>query len=565
MHRFTTPTPLPVPSASASASVSRRHLLQGSGAALAAGFAGTLGALHTRLAQAQTGGGKQLVSSPSPYGPIAPVADLETGLPLLQLPAGFSYRSQGWTGDIMSDGRPTPSNHDGMAVVRSARVARDSRSTEIVLVRNHERALASGPADAILAPQVYAPGQVNGIVTIGGALTVRVGASGVVTNPAAPNPTPFVGVAGGGTTNLVFRDGRWVGSYGSLGGTLGNCAGGPTPWGSWLTCEETVFDFSGIGGRKHGYVYESAVDANASLATPIVGMGRFVHEAVAVDPASGAVYLTEDNRNAAALYRYLPFNISGQIGSLQQGGTLQAARVRAIVRQAQPLTLLQTNNQGLLNPDIGDEYELEWVTIDNPDADPRTVVGLPGGVALAAMAGPTIQALAQGCARMSRGEGIWHAAGKMFIVDTGAGVDGNNRPGQGEGCVWELSLSTMRVRALFVSGAATAGNNPDNVTVSPRGGIVLCEDGGASPDAFGNGSRLLGLNAAGQAYIFCKNNVQLSAAEVSAAGKTVPPGDYRGFEFCGACFDPSGRVLFASIQTPGITVAISGPWAQGNL
>jgi len=220
-----------------------------------------------------------------------------------------------------------------------------------------------------------------------------------------------------------------------------------------------VFDFSSIGGRKHGYVYESAVDATSSLATPIVDMGRFVHEAVAVDPASGAVYLTKDNRNAAALYRYLPFNISGQIGSLQQGGTLQAARVRAIVRQAQLLTLVLTNNQGLLNPDIGDEYELEWVTIDNPDADPRTVVGLPGGVALAAMAGPTIQALAQGCARMSRGEGIWHAAGKMFIVDTGAGVDANNRPGRGEGCVWELTLSTMRMRAVFVSGAATAGNN----------------------------------------------------------------------------------------------------------
>jgi len=402
-------------------------------------------------------------------------------------------------------------------------------------------------------------------VTITGALTVRVGASGVVTNPAAPDPTPFRGVAGGGTTNLVFRDGQWVRAYASLGGTLGNCAGGPTPWGSWLTCEETVFDFSPIGGRKHGYVFESAIDANTSVAQPIVGMGRFVHEAAAVDPASGAVYLTEDNRNASALYRYLPLDASGGIGSLQLGGRLQAARVRAIVRQAQPLTLAQTNNLGLLAPAVGDEYELEWVDIDNPDADPRTVAGLPGGVALAAMAGPTIEALAKGCARMSRGEGLWLAGGRLFIVDTGAGVDGSNRPGQGEGCVWELTLATMRLRALFASGAATAGNNPDNVTVSPRGGIVLCEDGGASPDAFGNGSRLLGLNAAGQAYILAKNNLQLDAAALAAAGKTVPAGDFRGAEFCGACFDPSGRVLFCNIQTPGITFAISGPWGMGNL
>jgi uncharacterized protein len=544
--------------------LNRRRLLQGSGAVMASSFVGALGALHSRQAEARVraSGGKQLVSAVSPYGPVAPVADLSTGLPLLQLPAGFSYRSYGWSGDPMRDGRPTPSNHDGMAVVRASL---SGRSTEFVLVRNHERGLATSTADAIQAPQVYAPGAINGILTIGGVLTVRIGASGVVTNPSAPDPTPFTGVAGGGTTNLVFRNGQWAESYASLGGTLGNCAGGPTPWGSWLTCEETIYDFSAIGGRKHGYVFESAVDASASISAPIVGMGRFVHEAVAVDPTTGIVYETEDNRNASALYRYVPNNSSGQIGSLQQGGVLQAARIRAVVRQAQPLSLADSNNLGLLNPEVGDEYELEWVDIADPDADPRTVAGLPGGVALAAMAGPTIQALAAGCARMSRGEGIWHAAGKMFIVDTGAGVNGSNQPGQGEGAVWELTLATMRLRALFVSGAATAGNNPDNVTVSPRGGVVLCEDGGASPDAFGSGSRLLGLNAGGEAYIFCKNNVQLSAAQIAAAGKVVAAGDFRGSEFCGACFDPTGRVLFCSIQTPGITLAITGPWAQGNL
>jgi len=550
----------------ASPALNRRRLLQGSGAMMASSFVATLGALHSRQAMAQTSGtGKQLVSAASPYGSISPVPDLTTGLPLLQLPAGFSYRSYGWTGDVMSDGRPTPSNHDGMAVVRATRGGRDGRSTEFVLVRNHERGLATGIADAIQAPQVYAPGSINGIITLGGALTVRIGASGTVTNPAAPDPTPFIGVAGGGTTNLIFRNGQWAGSYASIGGTLGNCAGGPTPWGSWLTCEETVLDFSAIGGRKHGYVFESAVDATASVATPIVGMGRFVHEAVAVDPATGIVYETEDNRNAAALYRYVPNNTKGGIGSLQQGGRLQAARIGSILRQAQPLSLAQSNNLALLNPDIGDEYELEWVDIANPDADPRTVTNLPGGVTLAAMAGPTIQALADGCARMSRGEGIWYANGKMFIVDTAAGVDSNNRPGRGEGAVWELTLTTMRLRALFVSGAATAGNNPDNVTVSPRGGLVLCEDGGASPDAFGSGTRLLGLNGTGEAYILCKNNLQLSAADIAAAGKQVAPADYRGSEFAGACFDPTGRVLFCSIQTPGITLAIAGPWARGNL
>ena len=294
-------------------------------------------------------------------------------------------------------------------------------------------------------------------------------------------------------------------------------------------------------------------------------MGRFVHEAVAIDPASGAVYLTEDSRNLSALYRYRPADTSGRIGSLHVGGVLQAARITGIVRQAVATSLAQANDLALLNPDIGDEYVVEWVDIADPDATPKVVAGQPGGVTLGFMAGPTFEALGKGCARMSRGEGIWYASGKMFIVDTAAGVDGNGRPGRGEGALWELTLATMRLRAVFVSGNQTAGNNPDNVTVSPRGGVMLCEDGGGSTDVYGTGARLLGLNTASEAYIFAKNNIVLAAGELAAAGKTVAPGNYRGSEFAGACFDPSGRVLFVNIQTPGITFAITGPWAKGNL
>lgn len=539
----------------------RRRLLQGSTLAAASGFAGIMGALHSRNAMAAAG--KQTASALSPYGALSPVADQTTGLPLLQLPAGFSYRSYGWTGDPMSDGRPTPSLHDGMAVVTSRRVGRNS---ELVLVRNHERGLVTTPNDAIIAPHNYSTGLINGIITVYyGSLPIRIGASGIVTNPAAAAPAPFLGYAAGGTTNLLMRDNQWVGARSSIGGTLGNCAGGPTPWGSWLTCEETIYDFSAIGGKRHGYVFEVDNDPEGSIADPIVEMGRFVHEAVAIDPATGYAYLTEDNRNLSALFRYVPIDTTPAPGSLQRGGRLQAARIRSIIRQAAALTLDKVNDIGLLNPDIGDEYELEWADIADPDADPMVVVGQPGGISMGFMAGPTYQAMAQGCARMSRGEGIWYSAGKLYIVDTAAGIDGSNRIGYGEGAVWELTLATMRLRAVFVSGNQTAGNNPDNVTVSPRGGVVLCEDGGASTDVYGSGSRLLGLTEGGEAYIFCKNNVVLDASQLQAAGKLTPPADNRSSEFCGACFDPTGRILFANIQTPGITVAITGPWGKGNL
>jgi uncharacterized protein len=525
------------------------------GVAAAQGVIGLLGPVSARNALAATG--KQAVPAVSPYGAVAPVLDGSTGLPLLCLPEGFEYKSFGWTGDPMADGRPTPSTHDGMAVVQST--LGGARS---LLVRNHERGLVPSPAEQISAPAMYSTGLVNGIITVPfGAGTIRIGASGTVVNPAAPDPVPFVGYAAGGTTNLVFQGNEWRSATSSIGGTLGNCAGGPTPWGSWLTCEETILDFSTIGGKKHGYVFETAAAPARSVGQPIIEMGRFVHEAVAVDPATGWVYETEDNRNLSALFRFKPNNTSGRVGSLHDGGTLQAARIKSILRQARPASLAATNDQAMLNPDIGDEYELEWVDVNDPDANPVVVTGQPGGVTLGFMAGPSFEALSKGCMRMSRGEGIWYSAGRMFIVDTAAGVDGAGRPGRGEGAVWVLDLRTGRLRALFVSANQTVGNNPDNITVSSRGGVVVCEDGGLG-DA---GSRLLGLLSNGEAYTFCRNNVIIDAAQIGAAGKTVAAGDYRGAEFCGACFDPRGLVLFVNIQAPGVTFAIKGPWRRGNL
>jgi len=237
-------------------------------------------------------------------------------------------------------------------------------------------------------------------------------------------------------------------------------------------------------------------------------------------------------------------------GSLARGGTLQAARVKG-----EP-------NKSLITASLGDAYDLEWVNIANPDADPQ-VYFVPDASGLAA--GPFVQAYDQGALRMSRGEGAWYFERKMYFVDTSTGRDSGGRPGRGDGAVWELDLGAMRLKAVFVSGSAIAGNNPDNITVSPRGGVLLCEDGGGVADEFGFGDRLMGLMPNGSTYIFAKNNVNLTPQDIASSGKKVAPEDYRDNEFAGACFDSKGHTLFINIQTPGITFAIWGPWARGTL
>lgn len=487
----------------------RRNLLKSGAAAAAIPFVGTLEALGARRAHAA----RAVSSIVGPYGPIRPVKDHSTGLALLQLPAGFQYKSFSWTGDAMENGQPVPGSHDGMAVV-SSRLRGGAH--ELVLVRNHER-----------------------------------GNGAVIDAPGKYDTMSFPSTLGGGTTNLVFRPGvaQWVKTEPSLGGTIVNCAGGATPWGTWLTCEETIDDLTPLGGRKHGYVFEVGGDPATTSGEPIVGMGRFSHEAVAIDPASGIVYLTHDDRNKSGFYRYTPSDGSRRQGSLSQGGRLQAAKVQGIT------------NASLLTASLGDEYALEWVDIADPDADPQNAF-IPDASGL--VAGPFLQAWAAGALRMSRGEGIWYFGGKLFIVDTATGVDSAGRPGRGEGAVWQLDLATMRLRAIFVSTNAIAGNNPDNITVSPRGGILLCEDGGGVADDFGFGDRLMGVLPSGESFVFAKNNVDLSPDDVTTAGKNVAPGDYRDNEFAGACFDPTGHTLFVNIQTPGITFAIWGPWARGT-
>jgi hypothetical protein len=167
------------------------------------------------------------------YGPLSPIPTCDTGETLLELPPGFQYTAFGKTGTVMSDGNPTPRAHDGMAAYADEGGVR--------LIRNHE--INSGRGQ---------PG-------------VAIGSQG----PA------YDYSAGGGTTTLIIdpESRMLIRDFVSASGTLHNCAGGPTPWGTWITCEETTQGTDQvfverlnrhIGGfdKNHGYCYEVPVQSD---------------------------------------------------------------------------------------------------------------------------------------------------------------------------------------------------------------------------------------------------------------------------------------------------------------
>jgi hypothetical protein len=406
------------------------------------------------------------------YGALVPTLDRNTGLPLLLLPPGFTYVSFGWTGDPLSDGTLTPPRHDAMAVVRAP-------SGRIWLARNHE-VRGSGAAFGSGVPTYDARGQ-------------------------------------GGTTHLVFNpsQGLLEDSWASLAGTSTNCAGGPTPWHSWLTCEETVEEFD----ATHGWVFE-VPDTGAPTAQPLTGLGRFVHEAAAVDRRTSIVYETED-RQTAGFYRFVP-NVPRE---LAQGGRLQ---MLAVTGQ------FQADLGGSVG--VGSVFPVEWVDIDDPEQvhSPGTNDGL----------GVYTQGHDRGGATFRRLEGVWFGRRRVYFVSTTGGA-------AGRGQVWEYHPRREELRLLFESPDAATLDNPDNVTVSRRGGLVLCEDGG------GSDQRLMGLARTGEILPIAQNNVVL------AGEKNGIVGDFRASEWAGATFHR--QWLFANIQTPGITFAITGPWRTGGL
>ncbi|MFW2455479.1 PhoX family protein [Methyloversatilis discipulorum] len=473
---------------------SRRNFLK-SGVAAAA-MVGMPFALGSKAAHAA-----RLPYSPD-YGPLMPVNDEVTGLPLLQLPEGFKYWSYGWTGDLMNDGVATPGAHDGMAVVAAD-------ANRIVLVRNHEQGSSTSGH--------YMPGS-KGIY-----------------DPRC----------NGGTTTLVFapQQKKWLSSWASLSGLIRPCAGGPTPWNTWLSCEETSNGLHNGASKQHGYVFEVPASGIAS-GQPLIDMGCFSHEAAAVDPVTGMIYETEDS-TPSGLYRFVP-NVPGRLSA---GGKLQMMKLKTANNAS---IAIEGQNYGYfdtaLENAIGTTWDVEWVDIENPDK-PFISGTTYGGV--------RSQGLVQGASSLRRGEGIWYGNGVIYVCSTSGGAANN-----GQIFAYDPRRETFTLLFVSMGDGIDGVDSPDNIAWSPRGSLILCEDGGASPQ------QLRGLTLDGTIFPFCATNMDFRVGG-TIGPVTRPSGrtfnnNALGNEWAGATFH--NEWLFANAYgAPGITFAITGPWDNGAL
>ena len=305
----------------------------------------------------------------------------------------------------------------------------------------------------------------------------------------------------GGTTSIILNQTskEVVSEYLSLSGTRNNCAGGITPWNTWLSCEE---DISKKRKNKipHGYVFEvDPKKRGLEKPVPLKAMGRFNHEAVAFDKFYHA-YLTEDRKDGL-IYKFIPHNynslLSGELYALNIEGFKDS-------RNWKNSTIAQNKR-----------YIANWVRINDNDPIKDTM---------------RHEGMKNGATPFARPEGIVRSNDSIYICCTTGGV-------LKKGQIWKLTPITSKrsiIELWYEVIDEKSINMPDNLTVAPWGDLIVCED---NSDL----NRLWGINPLGKPYLIAENN-------------------YTGSEFAGVCFSPVDNTMFVNLQSNGMTLAIDGRW-----
>jgi hypothetical protein len=475
--------------------VARRSLLAGGTAGVGLVVAGAVPSL------AEAAPAPRRRPQPS-HRPFPPLIDDPAGL--LALPPGFRYAVVTRAGEThLNDGEgPTPSNHDGTGVFKAPR-------RRLRLIQNHELNIGA----ALGVPHVEGTVYDAGALGAGGCTVIE-------------------------TDNAGVNYGEWVG----ISGTLVNCAGGPTPWGTWLTCEETETKKGGVLQQDHGYVFEVFADGT-NLPKPIKAFGRYAHEALSIDKTRTQVYLSEDASNPNGLfYRWtapagvkLKAGIADQLGPTD--GTLAAMAMLMDDGSVLSDVAYVTSAQ------LGRPFPVRWVTVSERDGQQTSVR----------------KQFADG--QITRGkkfEGVWGTDDGVYVVNSFAfnSADLPADAAKHDGMVWFYSYAdeTITLVTYFPHQQSAADGStpkfsdltfdgPDNVTVTPWGTLVLAEDGAGA-------SHVLSSVPGGPSYAIARNQLNIGTP-------TAP--EYS--EFTGPTFTEDGRTLFVNIQTPGITLAITGPWS----